>query len=377
VLPKKLGRWPEVPVADLSAYYQELIFGGKIRVRDRLLLALLRLLSHPYALVLSLRASCYRLGLLRSHRLPCPVISVGNLTLGGTGKTPMVAQLAADLIGRGRRVAVLSRGYGGTANGEIVVVSDGKSILVAPERSGDEPYLLAQKVPGLVVVIGADRYRAAQLALREFSPNIFILDDGFQHLRLKRDLDILLLDATRPFANGYTLPAGFLREPVAAAKRADLVVYTRCGVDLPQLFPEKPCCWTSHKISSVMPLGGGTQSGFEPLQGVRVTAFSGIASPASFFDLLEGEGVPLTATIAFPDHTSYGENEIAAICRLKTASRSTLLVTTEKDAVKLAPFAERIGPCYVALLELCWRDSAPLEAALEVLLQKDSAALIR
>lgn len=361
---------PEAPVADLSNYYQDLVFGRKSRIRDRLLLGLLRLLSHPYALVLRLRASGYRLGLLRSYRLPCPVVSVGNITLGGTGKTPMVAQLAAELIGRGRRVAVLSRGYGGSAQGEIVVVSDGKSILVPPERSGDEPYLLAQKVPGLIVVIGADRYRAAQLALREFKPDLFILDDGFQHLRLKRDLDILLLDAARPFANGYTLPAGFLREPATAAGRADLVVYTRCGAGEPQLFPAKPCCWTSHKISSIMPLGGGIQSGFEPLHGARITAFSGIASPASFFDLLEGEGVPLTATISFSDHTSYGEDEIAAICRLKHASRSTLLVTTEKDAVKLAPFAARIGPCYVALLELSCRDRAPLDAALEGLLRK-------
>ena len=362
-------------MADLSLYFQELVSGKKSRVRDRILLALLRLLSHPYALVLRLRALGYGLGLLRSYRLPCPVISVGNLTLGGTGKTPMVAQLAAELIGRGRSVAVLSRGYGGTANGELVVVSDGKSILVPPERSGDEPYLLAQKVPGLIVVIGADRYRAAQLALREFKPDLFILDDGFQHLRLQRDLDILLLDATRPLANGYTLPAGFLREPVSAAKRADLVVYTRCGADEPQLFPEKPCCWTRHKISSVMPLGGGTPGGFEPLQGARITAFSGIASPGSFFDLLEGEGVSLTATISFPDHTSYGEDEIAAICRLKHASRSTLLVTTEKDAVKLAPFADRIGPCYLALLELSWRERAPLDAALEKLLQVAPSAL--
>jgi tetraacyldisaccharide 4'-kinase len=362
-------------VADLTSYFQELVYGKKSRVRDRALLALLRLLSRPYALALSLRAAGYRLGLLRSYRLPCPVISVGNITLGGTGKTPMVVQLAQELIGRGRRVAVLSRGYGGTANGEIVVVSDGKSILAPPERSGDEPYLLAQKVPGLIVVIGADRYRAAQLALREFSPDLFILDDGFQHLRLRRDLDILLLDAVRPFANGYTLPAGFLRESVNAARRADLVVYTRCGVDEPQLFPDKPCCWTSHRISSVMPLGGGKQSGFEPLQGEKVIAFSGIASPSSFFDLLEGEGVKLAATISFPDHTSYGEDEIAAICRLKHASHATVLVTTEKDAVKLTPFAEKIGTCYVALLELSCRDRAPLDAALEGLLQKAPSTL--
>jgi tetraacyldisaccharide 4'-kinase len=353
-------------MTDLPHYFKELVSGAPKTGKDRWLLALLRLLSHPYAVILRLRAAAYRLGLLRSYRLPCPVISVGNITLGGTGKTPMVARLAAQLIARGRRVAVLSRGYGGSANGEIVIVSDGKQILVPPERSGDEPYLLAQLVPGLMVVIGADRHAAGLLALEELKPDLFILDDGFQHLRLERDLNILLLDAAQPFANGYTLPAGFLREPVSAARRADLVVYTRSSQPgVPQLFPEKPSVWTSHSITGLLPLSGGERSGFEVLQGARVAAFSGIAAPGSFFDLLEGEGVQLTATVSFPDHTAYGEEEIAAICRLKEASRAEFLVTTAKDAVKLAPFAERLGPCYVALLELACQDSAALDAALE------------
>ena len=353
-------------MSDLSCYFQELVAGERRGVRDRALLAVLRIFSRPYGWVLRLRALAYRAGLLRSYRLPCPVISVGNITLGGTGKTPMVAWLAQELMSRGLRVAVLSRGYGGAAGGKITIVSDGVSILVPPEVSGDEPNLLAHKVPGLMVVIGADRYGAGLLALKELKPDIFILDDGYQHLRLARDLNILLLDASHPFANGYTLPAGFLREPVAAAGRADLVVYTRCAPgELPRHFPEKPCCWTSPRISGLVPLGGGEPAGFEKLAGARVSAFSGIASPGSFFDLLEGEGVRLTATVSFPDHAAYGEDEIAAICRLKTASRSAYLVTTEKDAVKLAPFAGRIGPCYVAPLELSWQDGKALGAALE------------
>lgn len=357
-------------MADLSVYVKELLSGGRKGLGDRLLLALLRLLSHPYALVLVLRAHAYRLGLLRSHRLPRPVVSIGNLTLGGTGKTPMVARLAADLIGSGRRVAVLSRGYGGSANGELMIVSDGKSILVTAEQAGDEPYLLAQKVPGLMVVIGADRYRAGLHALRELKPDIFILDDGFQHLRLKRDLDILLLDAARPFADGRTLPAGFLREPRSAAGRADLVVYTRCAQQgVPHLFPGKPCCWTSHTLTGLVPLGGGERRGFEALNGARVTAFSGIADPGSFFDLLESFGVRLAATLSFPDHSRYGEEEVAAICRLQDASRSTVLVTTEKDAVKLTRFAGRLQRCFAAQLEICCADSTPLDRAVEKLLQ--------
>jgi tetraacyldisaccharide 4'-kinase len=356
-------------VVDLAHYFQDLVSGKRQGAADRLLLASLKLVSHLYALILSVRALAYRLGALPSRKLPRPVISVGNITLGGTGKTPMTARLAADLIGRGLRVAVLSRGYGGTANGALRIVSDGSQILLSPEESGDEPYLLARKVPGLMVVIGADRHQAGLLALKELQPDIFILDDGFQHLRLKRDLDLLLLDAAKPFANGYTLPAGFLRERISACRRADLVVYTRSAqAGAPNLFPDKPSLWTSHALSGMVPVSGGETIGLQALQGKRITAFSGIANPASFFDLLESCGVRLTATLSFADHTRYGDQEVAAICRLKTASRSTVLITTEKDAVKLAPHAEKLGACFAVLLEMECADLGVLDTALEKLL---------
>ena len=347
-------------------YFRELTDGKLRGPVDRLLLALLRGAALPYGTLLRLRAAGYRSGILRSHRLPVPVISVGNIVLGGTGKTPMVAWLAEQLIARGLRVAVLSRGYGGTAEGKTRIVCDGKALLSTPEEAGDEPCLLARKVPGLMVVIGPDRYRAGLLALAELKPDIFILDDGYQHLRLQRDLNILLLDAARPFANGRTIPAGFLREPAGAAERADLVVYTRCfpgqKVDL---FPGTPSCRTSHRLSGMVPLGGGAAAGFEVAKGARVAAFSGIANPAAFYALLEQEGVRLAATMDFPDHASYGENEIAAICRLKESSGSTMLITTEKDAVKLAPFSDRLGACYVTQLDLVADDWSPLTAALD------------
>jgi tetraacyldisaccharide 4'-kinase len=350
-------------------YLRELTDGKRTGWPDRLLLALLRGLALIYALVLRLRAAAYRGGWLPSHRLPVPVVSVGNLALGGTGKTPMVVWLASYLISRGKRVAVLSRGYGGSAEGELRIVSDGSQMLLSARESGDEPYLLAQKVPGLMVVIGADRYRAGLFALKELDPEVFILDDGFQHLRLKRDLDILLLDAKRPFSNGRTLPAGFLREPVSAAQRADLVVYTRCEPEVrPDLFPGKPSCWASHRLTGLAELASGAESGFEAAQGARVVAFSGIADPGTFFDLLESQGVRLTATLAFADHANYGEEEISALCRLKTASRSTLLITTQKDAVKLTPYLERLAPCYAALLSMDFGESQPLRDALEKLL---------
>ncbi|MCM0082810.1 tetraacyldisaccharide 4'-kinase [Geomonas sp. Red32] len=355
-------------MADLATYFKELVAGERKGAKDRLLLAALRLAAHPYGAILSARALAYRTGLLRSYRLPRPVISVGNVTLGGAGKTPMTAHLASMLIGKGLRVAVLSRGYGGSAEGTVRIVSDGKRLLATPEEAGDEPCQLARKVPGLMVVIGSNRYRAGQLAMKELNPDVFILDDGFQHLRLKRDLNLLLVDAAKPFADGHTLPAGFLREGKGACRRADLVVYTRCGDLRPDLFPDRPKIWTDHTLTGMVPLEGGERVEFASLQGNRVTAFSGIADPAAFFDLLESCGVRLIAALSFPDHTSYGEEELAAIKRLKDASRSSVLITTEKDAIKLADHATSLAPVLVAQLDLTSDDWSPLDQAVKKLL---------
>ncbi|MBJ6801696.1 tetraacyldisaccharide 4'-kinase [Geomonas propionica] len=340
--------------------------GKRTGLGDKTLLGLLRLASRPYAGVLRLRAVGYRLGLIPSHRLQRPVISVGNLVLGGTGKTPTVAWLAARLMRQGKRVCVLSRGYGGSAEGEIRIVSDGEKLLLTPEEAGDEPCQLAGMLPGLMVVIGSNRYRAGLHALDTLNPDVFILDDGYQHLKLKRDLNLLLLDAGNPFDNGLTLPGGFLREAPAAAGRADLVICTRTpeGKERIVPVPGKPTCWTRHRLSGMIPLGGGPAAGFEAAQGSRAMAFSGIANPGAFFDGLEAVGVRPVTTLSFPDHASYGEPEIAAILRLKTASRSTVLLTTQKDAVKLLPHADKLSGCFAVVLELEFEDPRPLEQAL-------------
>lgn len=360
---------PESRVPDFAHYFRELWDGTRRGTGDRLLLGLLTLLSFPYAFALRLRAAAYAAGLLRSYRLPRPVVAVGNLTVGGTGKTPMVAWLARWFMARGKRVAVLSRGYGGTEEGNIRVVADGRTILLTPAEAGDEPYLLAATVPGLMVVIGTDRYRAGSVALEQLNPDVFILDDGFQHLSLERDLNLLLLDCRKPFGNGRTLPAGVLREPVAAAGRADLVVYTRCDGGPPGQVAGKPCCAASHRLTGVMPLPGGEAQPFTSLVARRGLAFAGIADPSAFFDALEREGVRLLATLAFPDHCHYGEEEIAALCRLREASRADYLITTGKDAVKLLPHLARLGTVYAAGLEMAFAEPAALETALEKLLQ--------
>ena len=333
-----------------------------------MLLSILTPLSFPYGGLLRLRERAFAAGLIRSHRLPRPVVAVGNLTVGGTGKTPMTAYLASWFRERGKRVAILSRGYGGSLEGDTRIVADGRSILLSPDEAGDEPYLLASSLAGVMVVIGTDRYRAGCIALERLQPDIFILDDGFQHLRLERDLNILMLDCARPFANGRTLPAGALREPVSAVKRADLIIFTRCTGAGPAHTYGKPWCATSHRLTGATPLAGGEPRAFSSLAGLRGIAFAGIADPAAFFTSLEREGLRLAATQAFPDHCRYGEPEINLLCKLRDDHSADYLITTGKDAVKLAPFRARLETTYAAGLELYFNDPGPLHAALEKLL---------
>jgi len=275
--------------------------------------------------------------------------------------------IARELMARGKRVVVLTRGYGGSLEGETRIVSDGKSLLLSPAEAGDEPCLLATALPGLMVVMGSDRYRAGRLALKDLSPECFILDDGFQHQRLARDLDILLLDGAAPFANGWTLPAGFLREPPSASRRSDLIILTRCSglKSSPDFLPENiPVCSSSHSLKGYIPLAGGETRPFSELEGRRIVAFCGIADPASFFDGIESGGIRLVATLAFPDHAAYGAREMEALGRLKQQSRADSFITTAKDAVKLLPYVGIIGDCFVVQLELTMYDPEPLMAAL-------------
>jgi tetraacyldisaccharide 4'-kinase len=349
-------------------YLRQLWDGQRKSPSDRILKAILRVPSVIYSQTMTLRAVAYRIGLFRSFKLPKPVVSVGNLTVGGTGKTPMAAFLARWFMARGKRVAVLSRGYGGSQEGNIRVVSDGSSIFLSPSEAGDEPYLLASSVPGLAVVIGSDRHRAGLLAIRELNPDILILDDGYQHLRLQRDLNLLLLDHGKPVGKGYILPAGPMREPSKALERADLVIYTRCRDKYRNHPINKPVCFANHRLTGFSLLGEGEPKLKRDLKGLRVAAFAGIADPNSFFESLKAAGVNPCETLPLPDHVSYGESEIKTLSGLKERSRADSLVTTEKDAVKLYPFLQRLGTVYSAKLEMEFADTGPLEAALEKLL---------
>lgn len=356
-----------------ATYWRCLAGGTRNGLLDRLLLALLVPFSIPYALAQRLRALLYRTGVLPGKRLPRPVVSIGNITVGGTGKTPVTAHITRFLMARGAKVAVLSRGYGGTQEGRTAIVSDGDKVLLNAEECGDEPFLLASTIPGLIVVIGADRHAAGMLAMDRLSPDIFLLDDGFQHLRLQRDLNILLLDCTHPFGNGWTLPAGMLREPKDAATRADLVIHTRCpdGTGIAPIVPEKAHAVARHRLSEAIPLAGGNPVLLASMENRKVLAFAGIAEPQAFFEGLRASGINMVRTLSLPDHAVYDGMRISALTAALRSSGADCVITTEKDGVKLRRLpTELAGKTLLARLDLSIDDPAPLEALLLNLLQK-------
>lgn len=356
-------------MTSLDRYFRELWEGKRICWADKLVVILLMPCALVYSIILRLRSLLYCRGLLPSRCLGVPVVSVGNLSVGGTGKTPMAVLIARLLIARGKRVAVLSRGYGGAGGSAVRIVSDGSRILLSTSEAGDEPVLLARSVPGLIVVTGSDRYRAGLEALKRFQPDIILLDDGYQHLSLQRDLDILLLDAARPFGNGWTLPAGLLREPLSAVRRADLIVYTRADKSSAcPMIADIPVCRSSHHLSGVVTLCGGMRASFSIFAGKRGVACAGIADPGAFFAALTREGLDLAATIVFRDHCAYEPADRAEICRIMKEVGADFLITTEKDAVKMTDFQDIPASAYAAVLDLELTDCVALENELEKLL---------
>jgi len=359
-------------------YWRKLASGGRAEFIDKFLLLFLAPLAWLYSLALRLRAWLYLSGIFKTHRLPRPVVSIGNITVGGTGKTPVTAYIARFLLAQGYRVAVLSRGYGGSLEGQTCVVSDGVTVMQSARECGDEPFLLASTVPGLMVVIGTDRYAAGQLAIEQLSPDIFLLDDGFQHLRLGRDLNILLLDFSKPFGNGLTLPAGILREPVSAARRADLVIITRApgGAAISLYTGAVPRCISSHTIVDLLPLNGFTPVSFSNCLGRKVLAFAGIADPESFFAGLRAEGMNLVHRLNFPDHVVYNKERLNEIAEAMRTSGADILVTTEKDGVKLKGLTlsqEFASHVLLARLELTIDNPVQLKNMLIDLLQRHEA----
>ena len=328
----------------LSAFHRRLCLEGPRHLGERLLQALLIPLGRLYGLIGLVRARFYAWGILPSYRAPVPVISVGNLSAGGTGKTPAVDYLLRQLLRQGLRVAVVSRGYGGTARQGVHVVSSGQGPVIDPTVCGDEPYLLARRNPEALVVVAPKRSLGVRLAVEELGAHIVILDDGFQHLAVQRDLNLVLLDARHPLGNGHPLPAGLLREFPTALSRGDLFILTRWHENSPLPPPlPGPVLHSRHVLSGEARDLEGKQVALTELHGKKAIAFAGIASPESFFHDLRQKGMNLIETFAFADHAVYDE---ILLQRLNNAAaQADIFVTTEKDGVKLST-GQLPRPCW-------------------------------
>jgi tetraacyldisaccharide 4'-kinase len=290
-------------------------------------------LSALYGAVTRTRLSLYRRGTFHTTKLDRPVISVGNMTAGGTGKTPLVEWICKTVADRGKNVCILTRGYGRENAQRQVVVSDGQTILATPAEAGDEPYLLATKLLGSAAVISnIDRASAGRHAIENLGTDCFVLDDGFQHLRLARDLNIVTIDATNPWGGGQLLPYGRLREPLSGLSRADCVVLTRCDQaeslvrlreQIRGLIGSRPVFEsTMTPVKNLLPTG-------------PVAAFCAVGNPHSFFTQLRKAGYNLVLEKTFTDHHSYTQPDIDHLLNEATHASATFLITTSKDAVKL------------------------------------------
>ncbi|MEP6935527.1 MAG: tetraacyldisaccharide 4'-kinase [Nitrospirota bacterium] len=300
----------------------------------------------PYGVVVRLRALLYHWGWFAQQRLPVPVLSVGNLTLGGTGKTPVVILLADWLMAQGKRVAILSRGYRRASTDRYLLVSNGERLLVGPKEAGDEPFLMAQRCPKAIVAVGADRYELGDWVLERFPIDCLVLDDGFQHRGLYRDVNLLLIDATDAAGLAALVPVGRLREPLRAAARATAIVVTRADVPA----QVKEVCRKLQATLGSMPdpiqavfhpesLVSVTTGASQPLswgKGKTALLCSGVGHAGSFRSLVERTGIRILDEVAYIDHHAYTSQDVEQIRARAAELQAELIVTTEKDACKLA-----------------------------------------
>ena len=322
----------------------------------RFLLAILKGLSCIFAAIVALRYFLYRVGLKRRHPLGIQVISIGNVTAGGTGKTPVTEIFARTLAAEGRKVAILSRGYRRKEApwwqrlftdviSPPLVVSDGKHVLLDSATGGDEPYMLASNLPGVAVVVDRDRVKAGRYAIKRLGCDTIILDDGFQYQKLKHSIEVVLVDSTNPFGNGNMLPRGILREPVRHLKRADIIFLTKCRGDVSAVVQEirkynktAEIVECTHAPKSLKDVWSREEFPLTWLEGKTTCTLSGIASPKGFENSLRHLGAKVVWCERYADHHSYDSSEILYALNRTADMGADALVTTEKDAVRFPRF---------------------------------------
>jgi len=306
-------------------------------------------LSKLYGAIVWLRNRCYDMQLFHSRKVDVPVISVGNMTAGGTGKTPFVEYLVRYLLARKKRVAVISRGYKRKSRG-LVVVSDGGSMLVNRSDAGDEPFQIAEKFPEAVVIVDERRLRAARESVEKYGVEVIVLDDGFQHRSLERDLDVVMVNGAESLQDLPMLPAGLRREPMQELGRADLVVISgpRSRDDVPaqlKKYTSAPVVSAAARPILFRSLLEKSRRTLEEMRGSSCMAFCGIGNPESFRRALESAGVRINQFVTFRDHHGYTAKDLEGIMKLYEGNPQQYLVTTEKDAVKLRSLSLDAARC--------------------------------
>ena len=363
---------------ELEQYFLDLMAGRRKKWYDRSMICLLFVASRFYRMAVQFRHWLYERRIIRYQALGCLLVSIGNLTCGGTGKTPVVEVFARSLSQKGRKVAILSRGYRRKKrtfweklahafhSGEMElppqVVSDGRNLLMDSEHAGDEPYMLASNLPDVAVVVDKNRVKSGIHAIDEFETDVIILDDGFQYLRLKPHINIVLVDSTDPFGNGHVLPRGILREPIKNIRRADYIFLTKSDGShklhhLKNFLRRHTrraeiieCC---HKPKYLVKLFSNRESEpLEKLKGAKVAALSAIACPASFEGFLEELGATLVWKDHYADHHRYTSQEILDFVNQAKAAGADFIVTTEKDAVRIPPLGRCDVPIYYLRIQI-------------------------
>lgn len=337
----------------------------------------LKVLSRLYSFIMNMRLALFEHRILRSKTLGCQVISIGNLTVGGTGKTPVVEIFARALQKNGRKVAILSRGYkkAETPFSEKLlnwitfkapvqepprVVSDGQKLLLDSEMGGDEPYMLASNLPNVCVIVDKDRVKSGRYAIQKLGCDTLILDDGFQYLRLQHRVDIVLVDRTNPFDNGFVLPRGLLRESVRHLSRATFIFITKSSADgspelqqqIRALNDKAEIAECRHTPRHFQDIFTGEQKPLEFFGGKKIAALSGIAAPRGFEESIARLGGELVHRKRFADHHRYTQQEILDVINAARDRGAEAIITTEKDAVRLPWIERRDVPIYFLRVEI-------------------------
>ena len=363
---------------ELEQYFLELMDGRRRRWYDRAMCGVLFFASRCYRMGTQFRLWLYDKRVIRPHALGCLVVSIGNLSCGGTGKTPVVEVFARSLSSKGRKVAILSRGYRSKKRSMLSkmiqmfrsqkievppkVVSNGRDLLLNSEYAGDEPYMLASNLRDVAVLVDKDRVKSGGYAIDRFHTDVIILDDGFQYLMLRPHINIVLVDSTDPFGNGHVLPRGILREPIQNIRRADYIFLTKSDgshkIEHLKRFIRRhtkraeiiECC---HKPQYLVKLfSGGEKEPLSKLKGLRVAALSAIARPESFEGFLRQLGAELILADHYADHHRYTQQELIDFVNQAKSAGAEIIVTTEKDAVRMPRLDRCDVPIYYLRIQI-------------------------